>query len=105
MTQRAPLPNDSRRILDYVLDDLRARAEQGKKKDGVYLQAHNGRDALQDAYEEALDLSMYLRQAIEERDGARRTLLTLLENEWWFSAQINRLFATLARLISREKCA
>ena len=68
MTQRAPLPNDSRRILDYVLDDLRARAEQGKATYGVYLQAHNGRDALQDAYEEALDLSMYLRQAIEDRD-------------------------------------
>lgn len=29
--------------------------------------AHNGRDALVDAYQEALDLTMYLRQAIEER--------------------------------------
>jgi hypothetical protein len=27
---------------------------------------HNGRDALKDAYEEALDLVMYLRQAMAE---------------------------------------
>jgi len=30
---------------------------------------HNGRDALRDAYEEALDLCQYLRQALYERDG------------------------------------
>jgi hypothetical protein len=33
------------------------------------LQAFNGRDALRDAYEEALDLACYLRQAIAERDA------------------------------------
>jgi hypothetical protein len=37
---------------------------------GERLAAHNGRDALQDAYEEALDLALYLRQALAERgDG------------------------------------
>jgi hypothetical protein len=35
----------------------------------TYLQAHNGRDALLDAYQEALDLAIYLRQALAERDG------------------------------------
>ena len=34
---------------------------------GTPLQAHNGRDPLVDAYQEALDLAVYLRQAIEER--------------------------------------
>ena len=38
---------------------------------GTALQPHNGRDALLDAYEEALDLAMYLKQAIVERDGGR----------------------------------
>jgi hypothetical protein len=33
----------------------------------VPLQAHNGRNALIDAYQEALDLVVYLRQAIEEQ--------------------------------------
>ena len=36
---------------------------------GTPLQAHNGRDALVDAYQEALDLAVYLRQAIYERDN------------------------------------
>jgi hypothetical protein len=30
---------------------------------------NNGRDSLMDAYQEALDLVMYLRQAIEERNN------------------------------------
>lgn len=67
MTQPDPLPGKTK-ILDLVLSDLQERAEQGHKQYGCYLQSHNGRDALRDAYEEALDLAMYLRQAIEERN-------------------------------------
>lgn len=66
MAQPNPQPGKTK-ILDLVLSDLQERAEQGHKKYGCYLQSHNGRDALQDAYEEALDLAMYLRQAIEEK--------------------------------------
>jgi hypothetical protein len=61
-----PKPGDGR-VLDLVLADLTARAEVGRAKYGTYLQANNGRDALMDAYQEALDLAMYLRQALEER--------------------------------------
>ena len=73
--QPAPTPNASTPIIElvladvsdqYVAADLRARAEVGRARYGVYLQAHNGRDALRDAYEEALDLTMYLRQMLEE---------------------------------------
>jgi hypothetical protein len=56
-------------VLDLVLHDIRARAEAGKAKYGDYLSVNNGRDALMDAYQEAIDLCMYLRQAIAERDG------------------------------------
>ena len=56
-------------VLDYVLADLKARAEMGKEHYGEYLRTDNGRDALQDAYEEALDLCMYLKQALLEREG------------------------------------
>lgn len=38
----------------------------GLKKYGTVLQPNNGRDALVDAYQEALDLVVYLRQRIEE---------------------------------------
>ena len=46
---------------------MRQRDHEGYVKYSVRLQPHNGRNALQDAYEEALDLVVYLRQAIEER--------------------------------------
>ena len=63
----APVPNESTPIWDLVIADMKARDQVGRQRYGTPLQAHNGRDALQDAYEEALDLAVYLRQAIEER--------------------------------------
>ena len=54
-------------ILGMVLADLTNRALEGKEKYGEPLKAHNGRNPLWDAYQEALDLAMYLRQAIEEQ--------------------------------------
>lgn len=53
-------------ILGMVLADLTNRALEGKEKYGEPLRAHNERNPLWDAYQEALDLAMYLRQAIEE---------------------------------------
>ena len=38
----------------------------GIEKYGTVLQPNNGRNALVDAYQEALDLAVYLRQRIEE---------------------------------------
>lgn len=54
-------------VVDYVLSDIRERAESGKKKYGMYLETNNGRDPLWDAYQEAIDLVMYLRQEILQR--------------------------------------
>ena len=56
-------------IWPIVLQDMIRRDHIGQASYGVPLTAHNGRDALWDAYEEALDLCAYLRQAIYERDG------------------------------------
>jgi len=56
-------------VLDRVLSDLESRAVEGVKRYGTLLKTHNGRDALQDALDEALDLVMYLTQAIMERDS------------------------------------
>jgi hypothetical protein len=58
-------------ITELVVTDLRARSESGKAKYGTVLRANNGRDALMDAYQEALDLVQYLRQVIEERNAGR----------------------------------
>lgn len=66
--QAAPVPNAEPSVQEMVLDDIRARMQVGLERYGTLLQPGNGRDALRDAYEEALDLAMYLRQAIAERD-------------------------------------
>lgn len=67
-TAKQPAPKGSGNpILGMVLADLTNRALEGKEKYGEPLLAHNGRNPLWDAYQEALDLAMYLRQAIEER--------------------------------------
>lgn len=65
-----PLPGDSVHppVYDLVMADIAKRNEIGIKRYGVPLSGFNGRDALLDAYEEALDLAMYLRQEIYERD-------------------------------------
>ena len=58
---------DSRDIFRLVHADIDERERLGYVTYGGPLLAFNGRDALQDAYEEAIDQAMYLRQAIEER--------------------------------------
>ena len=57
-------------VVAQVMIDLTERMEMGIKTYGEALRANNGRDALQDAYEEALDLACYLKQAMIERDNA-----------------------------------
>jgi len=55
-------------VVDVVLADIRERAETGKRKYGTYLETNNGRNPLWDAYQEAIDLVMYLRQALLEQE-------------------------------------
>lgn len=69
-----PTPRGTgREITPLVIADLEARSRIGAEKYGEPLTAHNGRDPLVDAYQEALDLVQYLRQAIEERGGMPQT--------------------------------
>ena len=67
--QPAPLPNGQPAVWPLVMVDMASRDNLGRKRYGTPLQPHNGRDTLRDAYEEALDLAVYLRTAIYERDG------------------------------------
>lgn len=67
-TQPAPVPNDKPAVWQLVKKDMLARNAFGLAKYGTPLQPFNGRDALKDAYEEALDLCVYLRTALYERD-------------------------------------
>jgi hypothetical protein len=67
--QPDPKHNDKPAVWDLVLADMAARDQLGYNRYGTRLQPHNGRDTLRDAYDEALDLAVYLRSALYERDG------------------------------------
>lgn len=66
-----PVSNGSVPVWELVIEDMRERDRFGREKYGTPLQSHNGRNALVDAYQEALDLCVYLRQAILEAHGER----------------------------------
>lgn len=67
--QQLPEKNDLPFIQDAVIADIEDRKKIGIERYGTPLQAFNGRDALRDAYEEAIDLCMYLKQLLVERDA------------------------------------
>lgn len=65
--QRIPIESiKSKEILPLVILDLIKRSEMGEKKYGTPLKSFNGRNAFIDAYQEALDLVMYMRQTLDE---------------------------------------
>lgn len=62
-----PRPTDERPTHELVIEDLQERAAVGLEKYGTYLQPDNGRNSLQDAYEEVCDLQAYLKNEIRKR--------------------------------------
>lgn len=98
--QPSPLVNDQPAVWDAVIKDMQERDAGGVQKYKVHLQPFNGRDALQDAYEESLDQTVYLKQAIAERDNVApdnayeallRKCLKLLANESVYDTRIVKL--------------
>lgn len=67
MSNPAPIPNDSKPVWEYVIEDMKARDNFGRAKYKTPLQMTNDRNHAQDAYEEVLDLSVYMKQVIIER--------------------------------------
>lgn len=63
-------------IWDLVVDDMKGRDQFGFRKYGRHLELHDGRDTLRDAYEEALDLAVYLKKAMMERDTCLASSMT-----------------------------
>jgi hypothetical protein len=56
-------------VWDLVISDMSDRDNFGQQKYGCHLTPFNRRNALIDAYQEALDLVVYLRQRIFEDIG------------------------------------
>lgn len=67
--QALPQTNQRAIVQDLVVADIEERKAHGIRKYGTALQAGNGRSMLRDAYEEALDLAIYLRGLLAEERG------------------------------------
>lgn len=80
----APIKNQFPAVWDLVYADIIERDKKGEEKYGTRLQAFNGRKTLVDAYQEALDLVVYLRQAIFEQDYNK----SVKENSYIFPKQL-----------------
>ena len=79
--QPKPKKNNLPPMWGFVIEDMRLRNEAGKKKYGVALQKFNGRNSVQDAYEEILDFTVYAKQWIEERKEMISVLKQIAEHE------------------------
>lgn len=107
--QPEPIPNDSRPVWELVVDDMYERDAIGRRKYGVPLQASNGRDALVDAYAEALDMAVYLKTAIIERDTLKRidermclSQMKLTEENAALRVMLNRVMYGCTETVRRE---
>lgn len=60
-SQELPTPNNRPFVQTAVIEDIQKRLELGQRRYGTGLQTGNGRKMLLDSYEEALDLTIYLR--------------------------------------------
>lgn len=65
--QKPPVPGEAPATWELVIADMKTRDHFGFLKYGIRHQHDNERDHLVDAYQEALDLALYLRAEIEKR--------------------------------------
>lgn len=77
--QPMPIPGAGPDIWALVIDDMRERNEVGRAKYGQTLKAGDGRNHLIDAYQECLDMAVYLRQEIEERRAEKKLITEMIE--------------------------
>ena len=75
--QPDPMRGEAPATWDLVVADMKERDRFGADKYGVQHQHDNGRDHLVDAYQELLDLTMYLRAEIAERGDLRARIAEL----------------------------
>lgn len=68
--QQLPTKNHHPFIQDLVIEDIEKRRQLGIQRYGTALQPFNGRNVLQDIYEEGMDFIMYLRQLLYEKENS-----------------------------------
>lgn len=87
-TPQGPPSEGTEEIVLLVIRDIQDRAKYGERLYGTPLQGFNGRDSFMDAYQEALDLPVYLRQfkyeldeVLDQVEGAIRHALDYMGRE------------------------
>lgn len=66
-SQPLPTRNNSVDIQSLVIGDVMRRRQLGIERYGTPVQAHNGRNALLDLYEELIDAAVYCKQLLVEQ--------------------------------------
>ena len=64
-------------IIEQLIEDIQGRDTVGRAKYGKPLLPFDGRRTLRDAYEEALDLAVYVRKEMVEREALERRIAEL----------------------------
>jgi len=101
-----PLPdkNDRTPMQDLLIADIEKRKVVGIERYGTLLQPFNNRSFVRDAYEETIDLSLYLRGVMEE---AHEILCLTIPAEggrqFPTRAEFERCLSLLAHLSGREQ--
>ena len=67
-----------------VMQDMLERNEVGAKKYNKYLNPNTSEDMIQHAYEEALDLAVYLKTLIMQRDQTTEKVWDGIKREYYF---------------------
>ena len=77
--QNLPIDSTGPDVINLVKEDLELRAQKGLETYGKRLQPHNGRNAMIDAYQEALDLGVYFKQRLIEEESFITELDTAID--------------------------
>lgn len=77
--QALPVSNEHIDSYEALIADLRQRREVGVNRYGVALQPFNMRNTVQDAYEESMDLAVYLRTVLTMREASRADLVQVVQ--------------------------
>lgn len=101
--QDQPPPEESEGdVWAEIIEDMTERRQVGIDRYGTPLQRFNGRDAMTDAYQEALDLLVYLRQHIGEREILKALyarVYAALDQATFRDPEVNEAVETLAQIL------
>ena len=81
MNEQPPPEPGKEDVVDRLIEEFKERRKKGTEHYGTSLKTFNGRNALKDALEEALDLCCYLMQAIMEDE--KRVVKLKLPPDYW----------------------